>query len=596
LGIIALVAVIGVSFAACGGDDGGNNENENKGDPDLTGNLTITVAGGGSAIIGKQLTATYSGSETVSYNWTRGATEVATTATYMPDTAGSHTVTVSATGFKSKSASVTVSSPPALGGTVSISGTARVGEILTAITSNLQGTGTISYQWKWANTASAAGTDIIDATSSTYTLVEDDHGKFITITVTRAGYSGSKTSTATAAVGDALPALTGTVSITGSRTVGSQLSAITNSLQGSGTIRYQWKRADTESADGTNIVGSSSVNNYYTLITADLGKYITVTATRVNNSGSITSSAIGPVVVSWIAVADSTFGSSRIVDIAYGGDKFVAVGYVGKMAYSLDGTTWTAVADSTFGRINISDIAYGGDKFVAVGNEGKMAYSLDGTTWTAVEDSKFGTVDISDIAYGGDKFVAGGSNGKMAYSLDGITWTAVANSTFGSSSIYGIAYGGNKFFAVGQRGNMAYSLDGITWTQNSAFFGTTDFSCIAWGGTSGNEKFVAVVYSTGNNVIAYSTNGTTWTWASTRNIIFNDSFIRDIAYGGDKFVAVGNSGNMAYSLDGRTWTAVGYSPFGNTYIYSIAWGGAAGQKKFVAGDDDGKMAYSTIGE
>jgi hypothetical protein len=70
--------------------------------------------------------------------------------------------------------------------------------------------------------------------------------------------------------------------------------------------------------------------------------------------------------------------------IAWGGGKFVAVGYDGKAAYSTDGTNWTAVGDSKFGTSAIRGIAWGGDKFVAVGNYGKMATSPDGTTWTAV--------------------------------------------------------------------------------------------------------------------------------------------------------------------------------------------------------------------
>jgi hypothetical protein len=44
----------------------------------------------------------------------------------------------------------------------------------------------------------------------------------------------------------------------------------------------------------------------------------------------------------------------------------------GETANSL---TWTAVTDSTFGSSEINGIAYGGGKFVAVGEDGKMAYS-----------------------------------------------------------------------------------------------------------------------------------------------------------------------------------------------------------------------------
>ena len=89
---------------------------------------------------------------------------------------------------------------PSLTGTVSISGTAHEGETLTASTSSLGGSGTISYQWNRRTTETGTDTPIAGATESTYIPVADDTGKYITVTVTRAGFAGSLTSIATAAV------------------------------------------------------------------------------------------------------------------------------------------------------------------------------------------------------------------------------------------------------------------------------------------------------------------------------------------------------------------------------------------------------------
>jgi len=76
---------------------------------------------------------------------------------------------------------------PELTGTVSISGTAEVGQTLTAVTSTLGGSGTISYQWKH-------GVTNIGTNSSTYTIKLEDAGGAITVTVTRSGNTGSVTS------------------------------------------------------------------------------------------------------------------------------------------------------------------------------------------------------------------------------------------------------------------------------------------------------------------------------------------------------------------------------------------------------------------
>jgi hypothetical protein len=82
-----------------------------------------------------------------------------------------------------------------LTGTVSITGTAQVGQTLTADTGSLGGSGTISYQWK-------RGTANIGTNSGTYTVQSADKGYTITVTVTRHGYSGSVTSDPTSAVTD----------------------------------------------------------------------------------------------------------------------------------------------------------------------------------------------------------------------------------------------------------------------------------------------------------------------------------------------------------------------------------------------------------
>jgi hypothetical protein len=91
----------------------------------------------------------------------------------------------------------TEANPPAdppLTGTVSISGEPRVGEELTAETGALGGSGTFSYVWKRADNATDAGTAIAGAAGATYTLDPADEGKYIKVTVSRAGYTGSKTS------------------------------------------------------------------------------------------------------------------------------------------------------------------------------------------------------------------------------------------------------------------------------------------------------------------------------------------------------------------------------------------------------------------
>jgi len=301
---------------------------------------------------------------------------------------------------------------------------------------------------------------------------------------------------------------------------------------------------------------------------------------------------------SWTPVTNNTFDNEpsnvyiEIRAIVYADGKFVAGGSVNedlgnnnfkqsaKMAYSSNGINWTAISDPIFNDAYVNGIAYGNGKFVAVRSHGKMAYSSNGINWTAINDTIF-DVWIESITYGNDKFVAVAEEGKMAYSTDGITWTAVSNSTFGSrDTIFGIAYGGDKFVAVGTSGKMAYSTNGITWTavSNSTFKKNDYIYGIGWG----NNKFVA---GGDDGRIVYSTDGITWTAVS--NSTFGIDCISTITYGNNKFVAGSTEGDIAYSTDGINWTAEANSPFKPTWIESITYG----NDKFVAVGDYGKMAY-----
>ena len=117
-----------------------------------------------------------------------------------------------------------------------ISGTAQVGETLTASTSGIADAdgltnATFSYQWL------ADGAVIAGANNSTFTLISDDEGRTIRVRVTftdDAGHEESLTNDPTGAVAAAPPPNTpptGAPSINGTTQVGETLAAVTSGIE-----------------------------------------------------------------------------------------------------------------------------------------------------------------------------------------------------------------------------------------------------------------------------------------------------------------------------------------------------------------------------
>jgi hypothetical protein len=220
-----------------------------------------------------------------------------------------------------------------------------------------------------------------------------------------------------------------------------------------------------------------------------------------------------------------------------------------------------------------------------------------GAPWTAASPAAFGGSNINAIAWGNNTFVAGGYNGKMAVSSDGIRWTAMPVRPF---DLGNIVWGNNRFAAsyldADFKTKVAYSSNGRRWTTARTPYEFFIVSGIVWGG----GLFVAAGDAVGNAAdwtldgrMIYSADGKRWT--AVEDTSFGDNPIHALAWGNGTFVAAGFMGKMAYSYDGIHWNAVTEKPFGNSSIYDIAWGSTSSGGIFVAAADRGRMAYSSDG-
>jgi hypothetical protein len=206
---------------------------------------------------------------------------------------------------------------------------------------------------------------------------------------------------------------------------------------GTGTSGVAWSNAAPGNVNPATVWSAITVNSRQIVVVGDRNTVIVRSSTEIPNNWTVLTSATNKSPIADItAVAGNADGTKYIV-----GGRNGMIAYTGAALSA--STTWTTLDDTPFGEGAINDAVYGGDKFVAVGAGGKIAYSTDGTTWKAVSGSPVGSGDVVSVAYGTNTFVAAGASGKLAYSTDGITWTASTSTDF--SSLSSVSAVGSRF-------------------------------------------------------------------------------------------------------------------------------------------------------
>ncbi len=255
----------------------------------------------------------------LSYQWFRGASAIsgATNSDYVvqANDVGSQ-LRLRVTGSRSGLTSVsrfsgytdTVLLPLTLAPTPTLSGTSRVGSVLTANAGTWDSGVTLSYQWL------RDGSPIDIATSSTYTLTNFDANKAISVRVTgsKSGFqTTSKVSSATNILGLDMT-LTPTPTVTGTKGFGGTLTAVPGTWDSGVAFSYQWLR------DGLEIPGATSSTYVTEGLDVDKQLSVRVTGTKLGftNTSKVSAGNLilpakftGATLKPWLAV----FGGSAAV-------------------------------------------------------------------------------------------------------------------------------------------------------------------------------------------------------------------------------------------------------------------------------------------
>lgn len=282
-----------------------------------------------------------------------------------------------------------------------------------------------------------------------------------------------------------------------------------------------------------------------------------------------------------------------LLDVAWDGTVFIAVGYGGAILTSVDGIDWLPRESGTED-VLVAVTASGTDIY-AVGGPGILLSTDHGETWTVVArpDGFVGTavaasssqvvvlgtvpdlgvprITISedggetwqtstlswgtgDLIYRDGLFVTPSGPGVMV-SADGKQWSEIIVGEEDAGLDEVIGHDGSQYFVVGDNGTVYSSFDAFNWTELSTPLEDVDYKGAAWSGTQlmfagGVDYFATGQDETYRPIGISSTDG-----GETWDVFGIDSNYEShgLAWGNGRFVSVGRSvlsdGGAIYTSD-----------------------------------------------
>lgn len=344
--------------------------------------------------------------------------------------------------------------------------------------------------------------------------------------------------------------------------------------------------------------------------------------------------------------------SRRPLGMAWGGEVWVAVGEGGLLAAARGPLRWEELPLPAGGPEGWTPTLRGVVRtptgYVAVGDGGTVLLSREGWRWRWASRPPRG--DLLGVAWGPAGLVAVAHGGGVWFSRDGETWTEVHQA---EDTLLGVTWGPGGYVAVGLMGRVVRSADGQGWEEVAFPDGRVlvearavpgGYLVVDEGGTGhlwtgegwrrlrgppgeylhGNTLMAGggVVWA-GTLVLEYRLRGGEWErvpfseapltslvaegpgarvevrggrlWVAVGPgearplALGNLPPLRGVAYGGGRFVAVGDGGTALVSLEGTRWVPGRTGTLGD--LLAVAWTGegfvATGRGGTVLGSREG---------
>jgi len=264
--------------------------------------------------------------------------------------------------------------------------------------------------------------------------------------------------------------------------------------------------------------------------------------------------------VEWVQMPETPEG---VNDVAWNDEVLVAVGDDGQIYSFIEGT-WQ-VQDSGISE-NLNSVIFGGDgKFVAVGDDKTIVYSTNGSDWYEGSLPPGGGatqhIDCVDVFWGDGTYITACTDKKYLLSGDGTVWEWDQINATGNPDFSAVTYGEGTFVMVGQSGRIFTSPDADNWTQRDSGV-NSNLRDVVWGG----DLFVVVG---DEGVILFSDNGGI-TWSDSIQVTLDpevndisDINIIGIEYAGQMFIAIGEENTLGSSIlssNGINWEVHAIDP------------------------------------